>query len=593
MSEHNYWTRTAGRRLSRRGMLRGTAVAGLGLAGAALIGCGDDDDDEPTAAVAPAAPAATSAAAPAAAATEAAAVAAGAPVSGGTYFNTDVPSFGYQHVDPAAAIWTAGFTGPSHSQLVLQDTQSDDQADWKVLPEAVTSWETPDETTYVFHLAENLMFHNLQPAFGRQATSEDVKFSLDRISTKEPQFFRQHEFADMTVETPDDFTMVLKFPQPQAPFWNRITTYGTVIMPREMADTEGVLLTGGDPFSGTGPFIHDEWEIGEKYRVVKNPDYFKPGLPYLDAVDGVTLTNRDTQWVQFIAKNVDVLRRITTRDYVVAARETEGATLQTRVKMNSMWVVFHTEHPPYGDQRVRYAMSLATPRQEIIDVGHRGEEFGMMLGPGGLNPWVHGEVATYSYEELKTRPGYHATSIDVKEDRAEARKLLEAAGVTELSGTLGYTNQVSAWPSANTVAVLMQDAYRTVGLDYKLEGFPYSDTLVNLANQDFDVYWTAQHANGVDYNEYLEFYFSVEGARNYGQWRNATFNEMMAKQNLQTDSQERAETVREIVELLEFEVPRAATDVYRNADVWWNRLHNYYMAMDGSVVPWDSMWKDA
>ena len=46
MSEQNYWTRTAGRRLSRRGMLRGTAVAGLGLAGAALIGCGDDDEEE-------------------------------------------------------------------------------------------------------------------------------------------------------------------------------------------------------------------------------------------------------------------------------------------------------------------------------------------------------------------------------------------------------------------------------------------------------------------------------------------------------------------------------------------------------------------
>ena len=589
MSEHNYWTRTAGRRLSRRGMLRGTAVAGLGLAGAALIGCGDDDDDEPTAAVAPAS---TSAAAPAAAATEAAAVAAGAPSTGGTFLNTSVPSFGYQHVDPAAAIWTAAFTGPTHTQLVIQNTESHDQADWKVLPEAVTSWETPDETTYVFHLAENLMFHNLQPAFGRQATSEDVKFSLDRISTKEPQFFRQHEFADMTVETPDDFTMVLKFPQPQAPFWNRITTYGTVIMPREMADTEGVLLTGGDPFSGTGPFIHDEWEIGEKFRVVKNPDYFKPGLPYLDDINGLTLANRDTAWVQFLAKNVDYIT-LRSRDYVELAQETEGAVTENRVQTATQWVVFHTEHPPYGDQRVRYAMSLATPRQEIIDVAHRGEDFGVMVGPGGLNPWVHGEVATYSYEELKKRPGYRGTSIEVNEDRAEARKLLEAAGVTELDATFKYCNQVSGWPYANTLGVLLQDAYRTVGLNYNLDGYGYSDVLVELASQDFDAFWTPQYANGVDFNEYLEFYFSVEGARNYGQWRNATFNELMAKQNLQTDSQERAETVREVVELLEAEVPRAPTNIVRSVSVWWERLHNYYIAQSGSVPPNDSIWKDA
>ena len=76
MSEQNYWTRTAGRRLSRRGMLRGTAVAGLGLAGAALIGCGDDDDEEAAATEA----AATTAAPAAAAATEAA----GPEVYGGT-----------------------------------------------------------------------------------------------------------------------------------------------------------------------------------------------------------------------------------------------------------------------------------------------------------------------------------------------------------------------------------------------------------------------------------------------------------------------------------------------------------------------------
>ena len=33
------WPETMGRRLSRRSALRGTAVAGLGLAGAALLGC--------------------------------------------------------------------------------------------------------------------------------------------------------------------------------------------------------------------------------------------------------------------------------------------------------------------------------------------------------------------------------------------------------------------------------------------------------------------------------------------------------------------------------------------------------------------------
>ncbi len=269
--------------------------------------------------------------------------------------------------------------------------------------------------------------------------------------------------------------------------------------------------------------------------------------------------------------------------------------MDTRVLTSTQWVVFHTEHPPYGDQRVRYAMSLATPRQEMIDVGHQGEEFGVMVGPGGLNPWVHGTTATYSYDELKQRPGYRTSKADVEADLAEAAKLLDAAGVT--AGTVDenfkYCNAVGSWPYANTFGVLLQDAFAKIGLKYGLEGFSYSDTLVQLASQTFNAYWTPQYANGVDTNEYLEFYFSVEGARNYGQWRNSTFNDLMAKQNLQTDAQERAETVREVVELLELECPRAPTNIITSWSVWWDYLHNYYIAQSGSVPPFDGIWRDA
>ena len=46
MNQNSYWTKVLDHRVSRRAMLRGAGVAGIGLAGAALIGCGDDDDDD-------------------------------------------------------------------------------------------------------------------------------------------------------------------------------------------------------------------------------------------------------------------------------------------------------------------------------------------------------------------------------------------------------------------------------------------------------------------------------------------------------------------------------------------------------------------
>ena len=45
MSERNYWQRMRRKQMSRRALLRASGRAGVGAAGLALVGCGDDDDD--------------------------------------------------------------------------------------------------------------------------------------------------------------------------------------------------------------------------------------------------------------------------------------------------------------------------------------------------------------------------------------------------------------------------------------------------------------------------------------------------------------------------------------------------------------------
>ncbi len=71
MSDRNYWTTLRQRKISRRTMLGASAKAGVGAAGLALVGCGDDDEPDAGAAAAERAAAAAEEAA-------AAAVAAGA-----------------------------------------------------------------------------------------------------------------------------------------------------------------------------------------------------------------------------------------------------------------------------------------------------------------------------------------------------------------------------------------------------------------------------------------------------------------------------------------------------------------------------------
>jgi ABC-type transport system substrate-binding protein len=174
----------------------------------------------------------------------------------------------------------------------------------------------------------------------------------------------------------------------------------------------------------------------------------------------------------------------------------------------------------------------------------------------------------------------------------QAKQLLTAAGIDSLKGELEYTQHLSAWPFNDTKVTLVTDALREIGLDYSLKPYDYSGTLVNLANKEFDIYMTPQYANGVDPNEYLSFYFLPDSVRNYGAWEHPGIVPLYEKQDQTVDPQERNAILKEIVELLEIENPRAPTmaNVTNHAVRKW--LHNYYV----TPVSWQFrpavLWRD-
>lgn len=121
-----------------------------------------------------------------------------------------MPGLSYQHLDPTANVWTAAFTAPTHNLLAFMDNSKPNAADWKIQPDLATKWETPDDRTFIFHLQPGVKFHNIAPVNGRAVTSEDVKFSLERIATPQPQFTRQNDFKGVQITTPDAGTVTMK-----------------------------------------------------------------------------------------------------------------------------------------------------------------------------------------------------------------------------------------------------------------------------------------------------------------------------------------------------------------------------------------------
>ncbi len=173
---------------------------------------------------------------------------------------------------------------------------------------------------------------------------------------------------------------------------------------------------------GTGPFKFVEFKQNESIRLVRNPDYWKPGLPYLDGIEFTIVPNRSTAILAFIAGKFDITfpTEVTTqllKDIKSQAPQAICEMKPTNVATN---LIVNREKPPFDNAEVRRAMALALDRKAFIDILFEGQaDIGGTMQPPPEGFWG------MPPELLKTIPGYDP---DVKKSRDEARKIMEKLG---------------------------------------------------------------------------------------------------------------------------------------------------------------------
>ena len=103
------------------------------------------------------------------------------------------------------------------------------------------SWETPDDTTYIFHLRKGVKFHN-----GREMSADDVKYSFDRIlgNTDAGDIGALGSSASYyggidSIEVVDPSTIQFKLKAPNAAFMANLTSSYGAIVPKEVVEANG------------------------------------------------------------------------------------------------------------------------------------------------------------------------------------------------------------------------------------------------------------------------------------------------------------------------------------------------------------------
>lgn len=175
-----------------------------------------------------------------------------------------------------------------YSYLMRLKTGADIGVSERIIePQLAERWDvSPDATTFTFHLRKGVRFANLPPVNGRELTSADVKWSyeyMSRTRTLQDAKLPASQFNWMfegleSIQTPDPYTVVVKFKEGFAPFVNYAASSDNVIVPREIYDQDGHFK---DRVAGSGPFQLDTsaTQKGSSWLMKKNPTYFEEGKP--------------------------------------------------------------------------------------------------------------------------------------------------------------------------------------------------------------------------------------------------------------------------------------------------------------------------
>jgi peptide/nickel transport system substrate-binding protein len=439
-------------------------------------------------------------------------------------------------------------------------------------PDLAESWTTSsDGMVYTFTLVRNATWHDGQPF-----TSADVKFTFEEVLLK----FHARTKAGLEtvlagIDTPDDFTVIMRFNQPYGPLLQRLDVVEAAILPRHIyAGTDVQNNPANQQPVGTGPFKFASYARGESVRLVRNENYFKAGLPYLDELVFRIIPQATTAVLAFEQGEVDYLTSVPGPD-LARLRAMPGVTVASTSAGSGGsncqdTLVFNLRRAPLDSVLVRQAFAHAIDRQQILDEVRFGQGRVAISPISSALTWAHHpNVPRYAF------------------DPARANELLDQAGYPV--GATG-TRFSLVFPHPTSFArqgEVIRANLAAVGVDLQLQAME-----VNAANEttyvraEFDIGF-GSYCNGPDPEIGVTRAYVTSNIRpipfaNGAAYSNPRVDQLFAQAASTVDRTQRAAIYAEIQEILVQEVPywwltesdqvRAIAPGYQDLSIWSGNL---------------------
>jgi len=270
-------------------------------------------------------------------------------------------------------------------------------------------------------------------------------------------------------------------------------------------------------------------------RTARNPDYWKPGRPYLDGIEWNIIQDIATRNLTFIAGKFDISSPYGTtmpllEEVKKLAPQAVCEVTATNVARN---LILNRDQPPFDNPDLRSAVALSLDRQAFIDILQQGKgDIGATMLPPPEGLWG------MPPEMLATLPGYDP---DVAKNRADARKIMEKLGYGpdhRLALTLSSRNI----PGYRQPAVILIDQLKEIYIDAVLEPVETANWFPKIYRKDYTIAINGTES-GVDDPDQQFYENFVCGAVRYC---NPEVDKLIDRQSAEADLAKRKELVWQI-----------------------------------------------
>ncbi|WP_081255225.1 ABC transporter substrate-binding protein [Pseudomonas putida] len=451
----------------------------------------------------------------------------------------------------------------------------------KPQPVLARSWSvTPDGLTYRFTLQPDVHWHDGQPF-----TAADVKFSFGtfypEVDKRVGSVFA--EYVD-SIDASDPQQVVFHLKKPFAPFLSLLGSGLRPVVPEHLyAGTD----FRSNPYNlkpvGTGPFVFQEWKRGAYIKLVKNPDYWKKGLPHLDAIVFHVIPDGSSRAAAFERDDVQVLRS-GDADYAdlkrLAALPGVHASEQGWELYSGLaFLQFNTRKAPLDNPKVRQAILYALNRPFIVD--------NIFFGAGKVAPGAFASSSPYHDPQLP-QYGY---------DLAKAKALIAESGVDVGAVRIRLLNgeKGGAW---ERLAEYTRQALQPLGFKVQVVTSDAATWFQRVSDWDFDLTYNFIFQIGDPYlvNAYLyrsDYIVKTSPFANVGGYRNADADRLW---NQVADTPEGAERTRlysQLEHLLNDELPVAPIFEMRYPTLFHSQVKNLLQTATSLNEDYESVYLDA